>query len=158
MPTGVYPRKPCPDGCACGKHRPQQWSAARRAAAAAAQRDRTPQHRQRLSAALKGNANSVIHGDSSRAAAVPEYLAWQNMRARCNNPRHPRYADYGGRGITITPRWDDYVLFRADVGPRPGPEFSIDRIDNDGPYAPDNVRWATRSQQQSNRRAPKAVR
>jgi len=80
------------------------------------------------------------------------YSVWRSMRERCRNPRHHAYKKYGGRGITICPRWESYELFAADVGPRPGPEYSIHRINNDLGYFPENVRWATPKEQQQNRR------
>lgn len=107
MPTGVYQRKPCPTGCVCGKHSPRQTgrlSAAMRRVAA----NRTPQHLAALSQALQGNRNREQHGDSPRGGASPEYNAWRNMRARCGNPRHPRFKDYGGRGITVAEHWHDF--------------------------------------------------
>lgn len=86
----------------------------------------------------------------------PEYRAWQNMRERCNNPNHPQFKDWGGRGISVCDRWmDSFEAFYADVGPRPGHRLSLDRIDNDGNYEPGNVRWATHSQQMKNRRPRK---
>ncbi len=81
-----------------------------------------------------------------------EYHAWSNMRERCRNPHHKSYANYGGRGITISPLWDTFAAFLADMGRRPDDSFSLDRIDNDGNYEPGNCRWATRSQQQQNKR------
>jgi hypothetical protein len=85
---------------------------------------------------------------------TPEYRAWQTMRHRCTNPNSPAWDDYGGRGITICAEWlDDPAAFIAHVGPRPSPKHEIDRIDNDKGYEPGNVRWATRSVNDQNRRS-----
>lgn len=89
------------------------------------------------------------HGRSS----TPEYRAWLSMRDRCSNQNHPQYANYGGRGITVCERWLSLELFLSDVGPRPTPKHSIDRIDNDGNYEPSNVRWSDRQTQSENRRS-----
>jgi hypothetical protein len=74
------------------------------------------------------------------------------MRCRCRNPNQARFADYGGRGITVCERWRDFAAFVADVGMPPGPGYSLDRIDNDGNYEPGNVRWATSKEQARNSR------
>lgn len=83
----------------------------------------------------------------------PLYRIWQDMKSRCRTPSHHRYKDYGGRGITVDPRWDDFWVFVADMGPRPNDvRHVMDRIDNDGSYTPENCRWTTYSVSAINRR------
>jgi len=85
-----------------------------------------------------------------RVKGTPEYTAWSTMRGRCRNPRNVRFPRYGARGIKVAPEFDTFEAFIAHIGPRPV-GTSLDRIDNDGDYAPGNVRWATRHQQMLNR-------
>jgi hypothetical protein len=78
------------------------------------------------------------------------------MIARCENPNAPKYPDYGGRGIKVCSRWrGSFEAFYADMGPKPGREYSIDRIDVDGHYKPGNCRWATPKIQANNQRRHK---
>lgn len=88
-----------------------------------------------------------------------EYNVWRFMIRRCTCADHPRWNRYGGRGIKVCERWaTSYEKFLSDVGRRPTPQHSIDRIDNDGNYEPGNVRWATRVEQAANQKRPHARR
>ena len=82
----------------------------------------------------------------------PLYATWCNMKARCDNPNHPQFKDYGGRGISYFLSWALFPAFLGDVGEKPFPEATLDRIDNNGDYTPHNVRWADRTTQRVNSR------
>lgn len=82
-----------------------------------------------------------------------ERYAFSAAKQRCTNPRDPGYKNYGGRGITF--RFASFEDFYKELGPKPTPKHSVDRINNDGHYEPGNVRWATRSEQNKNTRRTK---
>ncbi len=84
---------------------------------------------------------------------TPEYAAWASMKTRCFNPKAQQYANYGARGITVCAAWrDSFEAFIADMGARPSSKHSLDRIDNERGYEPENCRWATVHQQNNNQR------
>lgn len=80
----------------------------------------------------------------------PYLIAWRSIILRCTNPKHKSFKNYGGRGIKVLYR--NFEAFLADVGPKPGPNYSIDRKNNDGNYEPGNCKWSTPKEQANNRR------
>jgi hypothetical protein len=84
-------------------------------------------------------------------APTPEYNAWVHLRDRCTNPNNAAYKNYGGRGIAVCERWNSFETFLADMGPRPM-GYSIERVNNDGNYEPNNCKWIPLREQTKNRR------
>ena len=84
---------------------------------------------------------------------TPTHVTWASMLQRCNNPNSDKYQYYGGRGVTVCERWHTFENFLADMGERPSTKHSIDRIDNDRGYNPDNCQWVTMRKQNRNRRS-----
>lgn len=108
----------------------------------------------------KNRIRMTKHGATTRTKKSPEYQAWKNMKARCLNNNWPTFEYWGGRGIEICDRWlgeNGFVNFLADMGYRPSPKHSLDRIDNDGNYEPSNCRWTIEAVQKRNTRRNKRI-
>jgi hypothetical protein len=94
------------------------------------------------------------HGEISGNRPTPEYAAWLAAKKRCFNPRNASFGNYGARGITMCARWaESFENFLHDMGRRPGPGFSLDRVDFNGSYEPGNCRWADSITQARNKRS-----
>lgn len=103
-------------------------------------------------------AKNSTHGFTRGAKKHPIYLVWRSMRSRCENPNVKAYPNYGGRGISVCDRWrigedgkSGFECFLEDMGPKPSPKHSVERVRNNLPYSPSNCMWATKSAQARNR-------
>lgn len=92
------------------------------------------------------NFKNKTHGQSR----TPVFQAWVDMLKRCNDPKHKSFRNYGGRGITVAPEFKDFAAFYKEIGPKPSPAHTLDRIDNNKGYIFGNIRWATQRQQMAN--------
>lgn len=94
----------------------------------------------------------TVHGHNRAGnKRTPTYNSWRAMRERCTYPRHPRWVDYGGRGIRVCDRWANFENFLEDMGERPE-GMTLDRINTNDHYYPPNCKWSTPLQQAWNRR------
>lgn len=111
---------------------------------------------------LNGNSKSCGHLIDQRRTThgrtgTPEHRVWKGMRSRCLSKTDGAYRNYGGRGITVCPEWEDFTVFLADMGPKPGPGFDLDRIDGSKGYSKENCRWISHKLNLNNKRTNRFI-
>jgi len=94
----------------------------------------------------------IKHGETIGGRSGSEYQTWKQIRQRCSNPANTNFSEYGARGIKVCARWSSFKLFLKDMKRKPTPKHSLDRINPNGNYSPENCRWTTIEVQQRNRR------
>jgi hypothetical protein len=113
-------------------------------------RQHTEEARAKLATYTGERASSFKHGWSGTIT----YKSWSSMLGRCDDPRNASHYLYGARGIKVCERWRSFENFLSDMGERPSRDHQLDRVDPDGPYAPENCRWLTRAENNARRRDP----
>lgn len=119
---------------------------------------------QTTSCGCRNGMRSIKASGGHRVTDLPEYGIWRGMVRRCRVPKAKDYSNYGGRGVKVCERWTSgegvatgFLCFLADMGPRPSPQHTLDRTDNDSNYQPGNVTWKLNIDQQQNRRITRRV-
>lgn len=96
---------------------------------------------------------AAVKNVTHRRSGTPEHYIWQSMRQRCTNPKNIGYVNYGGRGIAVCERWKRFDAFLEDMGNRPSPQHTLERVNNDLGYSKANCVWASKKAQSNNKRS-----